>query len=421
MANKLTAPLTISDAECEARVEKVRDFVIENGLGALLVYSGPKIHMWYQTGHVGYLSNWSNFDLLTDTIVLVPEKGEAVLLCPGMEYTRKFISRISWMRDIRLVSSPDPKAISSTFDEKTVGSSSEFVGKSFGQEIKEILTERSLGSKNYGIAGLENMPVPVYQDLMKHLGVDRMSEVEDIVARLRYVKSDAEIEIMRDTVRLSDEVFELIPDVLKPGMMGYELSAELERYAKARGADSAYYTLASGPSNNVESGLMDIGPHFRKLEWGDQLNINTYLMKNGYFVQPVRSGTVGPPSEQMETLLGACREIQDEIIESMKPGVPIADVCKAARASADRLGYGDGEWGRFGHGQGLDYGEWPYFTDTNMTLLEPGVVAMIHPPITVPGTKPRYLYVGLGDVVLVTETGAERLNQSSREPFHVGL
>jgi Xaa-Pro aminopeptidase len=411
--------LSVSAEECESRVEKVRDFVCEHDLGALLVYSGPKAHMWYQTGHVAYLTNWNNLDFFTDTIVVVPETGEAALLCPGLEYSMEMISRVSWMRDIRLVASPDPKSISTTFDEGMVGAESDMAGAGFGLEIKRVLNERGIGDKAIGVIGVENMPVPVHRELVAHLG-ERLTETEDIVARLRYIKSDGEIRIIRDTVALSDAVFGTVAEVLKPGMMGYELSADLEHYAKANGADFASYTLTSGPAENIEQGRLDVGRHLRKLEWGDQIQINTYLVKNGYFVQPVRSGTVGPPSQQMRDLMGASNEIQDDIIAAMKPGAAIADVCKAARDSAARLGC-EGEWGRFGHGQGLDYGEWPYFQDTNTTPIEPGVVAVIHPPLFVPGSNNKFLYCGLGDVVLVTDTGAERLNQFPREPFHVGL
>ena len=414
-----SAFLSVSAKECESRVERVRDFVREHDLGALLVYSGPKAHMWYQTGHVAYLTNWTNLDFFADAIVVVPENGEAALLCPGLEYSREMITRVSWMRDIRLVASPDPKGISTTFDEEMVGADSVLVGAGFGQEIERVLAERGIGDKAIGVVGTENMPVPVHRDLATRLG-ERLTETDDIVARLRYVKSEAEIRIIRDTVALSDAVFGTIADVLKPGMMGYEFSAELEHFAKSKGADFASYTLTSGPGEHIEQGRLDVGRHPRKLEWGDQVQVNTYLVKNGYFVQPVRSGTVGPPSGQMRDLMGASQEIQDDIIAAMKPGAPISDVCQAACDSAARLGC-EGEWGRFGHGQGLDYGEWPCSQDTNTTPLEPGVVAMIHPPLIVPGSNNQFLYCGLGDIVVVTESGAERINQFPREPFHVGV
>ena len=162
--------LSVSVEECESRVEKVRDFVREHDLAALLVYSGPKAHMWYQTGHVAYLTNWNNLDFFTDTIVVVPESGEAALLCPGLEYSMEMISRVSWMRDIRLVASPDPKSISTTFDEGMVGAESDMAGAGFGLEIKRVLNERGIGDKAIGVIGVENMPVPVHRELVAHLG-----------------------------------------------------------------------------------------------------------------------------------------------------------------------------------------------------------------------------------------------------------
>jgi Xaa-Pro aminopeptidase len=413
------SPLSVPVSEYQARIEKVRSFAEEKGFSAVIAYSGPKIHMWYQTGHVAYLSGWSKLDLQTDTMVLVPTKGDPVLMCPGVTYTLEWIRRGSWMEDVRLVASPDPKAISSKYDDSVVAEGSGLMGRTFGHEIQHILAERGL-KKKVGIAGIENMPVPIYRDLAVHLGEDNLDESDDIVARLRFVKSKAEIEIIQDVVDLSDAVFNTIPSVIKPGMFGYELQAELEHFARARGAEFAVYTLASSPADDAARGILDIGPHYRKLEWGDQIMVNTYLMKHGYFIQPLRSGSIGPASKQLKEYLGICVDIQHEIIESMRPGVPIKEVTRVARAGLQKRGI-EGDWGRFGHGQGLDYGEWPYFTDTNPTLLEPGVVAIIHPIFTVPQSNSNFLYHPIGDVVLVTENGAKRLNRASQALFCAGV
>lgn len=412
--------LSVPISEYKARIEKVRAFAEEKGLSAIIAYSGPKIHMWYQAGHVGYLSGWSKLDLQTDTMVLVPTKGDPVLMCPGVTYTREWIRRGSWMDDVRLVASPDPKAISSKYEASSViAEDSGLIGTTFGQEISYILTERGL-KKKVGIAGIDNMPLPIYRDLAAHLGQENLVEPGDIVARLRFVKSKAEIKIIQDVVNLSDAVFEFIPSVVKPGMIGYELQAELEYFARTRGAEFAAYTLASSPGEEAARGILDIGPHYRKLEWGDQIMVNTYLMKHGYFIQPLRSGSIGPVPKQMKEFVGFCIDIQHEIIEAMRPGVPIMEVTRIARAALEKRGLA-GDWGRFGHGQGLDYGEMPYFTDTNPSLLEPGVVAIIHPIFTVARNDGNFLYHPIGDVVMVTDNGAERLNKAPQAPFSVGV
>ena len=56
----------IPKLEFENRIERVRSFAIKHNLSGLVIYSAPKIHQWNQTGHVGYLTNWSNLDRIVD-------------------------------------------------------------------------------------------------------------------------------------------------------------------------------------------------------------------------------------------------------------------------------------------------------------------------------------------------------------------
>ena len=76
---------TISPSEIEVRHDKVRAFLADEGLGALLAYSPAHDHWWGNTGHVSYLSGWSNRDRIVDTVVVMPREGEPVLLASGMQ------------------------------------------------------------------------------------------------------------------------------------------------------------------------------------------------------------------------------------------------------------------------------------------------------------------------------------------------
>jgi len=48
--------LDIPTVEYEERYEKIREFLRQQGLGALFVYSLPAEHKWGQTAHVAYLA-----------------------------------------------------------------------------------------------------------------------------------------------------------------------------------------------------------------------------------------------------------------------------------------------------------------------------------------------------------------------------
>jgi Xaa-Pro aminopeptidase len=83
----------------------------------------------------------------------------------------------------------------------------------------------------------------------------------------------------------------------------------------------------------------------------------------------------------------------------------------AARQIIVQAGYGDYFTHRTGHGIGLDGHEEPYMVAGNTLPLAPGMTFSVEPGIYLPGQ----FGVRIEDIVVCTGTGAERLNQASRE------
>ena len=82
----------------------------------------------------------------------------------------------------------------------------------------------------------------------------------------------------------------------------------------------------------------------------------------------------------------------------------------AALGSAEAFGHG------LGHGVGLQVHETPVLRPESTDTLEPGNVVSVEPGIYLPGEGG----VRIEDLVLVTETGAERLTQFTKELVSVG-
>jgi Xaa-Pro dipeptidase len=99
-----------------------------------------------------------------------------------------------------------------------------------------------------------------------------------------------------------------------------------------------------------------------------------------------------------------------------KPGVPCANVDKAARDVIEGAGYGVYFTHRTGHGIGMEGHEEPYMRGDNMQLLEPGMAFTVEPGIYLPNRNG----VRIEDNVVITETGADVLSDMPREIRVVG-
>ena len=173
------------------------------------------------------------------------------------------MAEVSPIEDLRIVSGIDPNAVAIDRKAKNVG-----VIGDFASETLAILEENGLADKPVGVVGIENLATPFYEFLSSQFG-DKLKRVPDIVARLRSVKSPAEVERMRLAAQLSDLGFETMLKAARPGMSGVELVAEMERAVRGAGADIVKYWMASGPAPDWADSRIDIKPHERELQVGD--------------------------------------------------------------------------------------------------------------------------------------------------------
>ena len=96
----------------------------------------------------------------------------------------------------------------------------------------------------------------------------------------RFVKDEDEIENIKKACLITDRAFEHIKEFIKPGITEKEISIELERFMRLKGADGiAFDTIvASGPNSSKPHAI----PTDRKIETKDIIQFDFGCKVNGY-------------------------------------------------------------------------------------------------------------------------------------------
>lgn len=408
----LDAERSITEQECRQRTARVQQFAAEHDLAAVIAFSLSRHAMWNQTGHVGYIANWSNLDRMSECAIVVPTEGDPVLLYTGLPALVPQIQRYSWLSDIRVVASPDPGAVSVSFADPRSGGEPP---NSYGGTTIQILSERGLAGQPVGLVSPVNLPHGVYLSFKRALGELLREDTPDIFAALRAVKSPAEIVLHRKAAALVDLGYEVLSREAKPGRWGHQVVAQAEAAMRAEGADYAHFWMCSCPPDRW-SGTLDWRPNDRLLQDGDQIEAGAYAVYAGYWVQAQRSGAIGHPHRATEEAASVCSQMVDAAVAVARPGLAAAGVVEACGGIAERAGY-QMTARRVGHGHGLDYSERPFLVQSSTDTFQVGNVLVFHPQVNDPDTGA--MRVPVGECFVITESGAEALTRFPREPFIV--
>lgn len=238
----------------------------------------------------------------------------------------------------------------------------------------------------------------------------------DIFAELRLRKDKAEVDAMRRAVKIAQDALEAVIPQIKIGMTEREIASELTMQLLKRGSESEFPfapIVAAGPN----SANPHASPTDRKLQTGDLLVVDWGAAYEGYISDLTRTFAVGEVDEEYRKIHKIVQESNAAGRAAAKPGVPCADVDKAARDVIEKAGYGKYFTHRTGHGIGMEGHEAPYMRGDNMQILEPGMAFTVEPGIYLTNRNG----VRIEDNMVITETGAESLSDMPREIRVVGL
>jgi Xaa-Pro aminopeptidase len=232
------------------------------------------------------------------------------------------------------------------------------------------------------------------------------------MAALRRGKDAAEIDRLRAAAAAADEAMSAITAERLSGRTEAEVSGRIRELLLAAGHQSADFAIvASGP--NAASPHHEAGD--RTIVAGDAIVLDIGGTLDGYASDTTRTAFVGEPPAEFRALFEVLHVAQLAACDAVGPGVPAEDVDRAARTVIAEAGYGEQFIHRTGHGIGLETHEEPYIVAGNAEPLAPGDAFSVEPGIYVEGRWGARIE----DIVVVTERGGERLNQTDRRLYIV--
>ena len=214
------------------------------------------------------------------------------------------------------------------------------------------------------------------------------SSAASVIAPLRAIKSQAEIDLMIAAMQLTLSVHQTIFEWIKPGMKASAVIAEIDRLHRAGSADggNSFCAVQFGEATSHPHGV----PGDPALQEGELILIDTGCTIDGYNSDITRTYALSKLDSEIERLWHAEKEAQQAAFDRAAIGTPCEDVDKAARDMLVSHGLGPdydlpGLPHRTGHGIGLDIHEGPYLVKGDATPLAAGMCFSNEPMIVVPG------------------------------------
>ena len=235
-----------------------------------------------------------------------------------------------------------------------------------------------------------------------------------ILRRMRVIKSEAEIELMRQAGAITLAAYEAVCEKLQHGMTELDIVTEIDYQLRRHGSLGPSFTTSlycSGPHHPLLFGR-------REETWRRPLRPPVAILFDfgavyqGYCYDFGRTVFFGTPDAEFQRIYQLVMDSQAAGIAAMQARqVTAAEVDRAARTVIAEGGYGKAFRHRLGHGIGLDVHEPPFLTARDETVLQAGMLFTVEPSITQFDT----FSARVEDVVAVQEGGGQPLTTGFRD------
>ena len=381
--------LIIPDSDYEHRVARLQEEMARANLDTVVTYSSES-----EPASSRYLADfWPFFDFAG---VVVPREGPAALVTGGPE-SFEFARQFSRIQNIYI----HPLFVES--------SAPDWVPKVEYEDFKSILAAVSpRAPRRIGVTDWNIFPHAIFQDLQKAAPEAEILPADDVLLRVRAIKSEYEMAVIRKAYWITEQAMIDVLDGASEGQAEWELEAQAHLTMRALGAEGTSYPIwvCSGP-NTHQSLCRSTNRRIRSNELV-QLTFGARYM--GYCGNMCRPFSIGAPPERAHKLMSVALEAVEGALRDIRPGVAARDVFKNFHQTLAR--YGFEEFTLYGpaHGTGTSEVEGLWLGAGSDTVIQPGMQFNVDVWLSDGQYGLRY-----EDGILVTHDGIEELTSYRRE------
>ncbi len=212
------------------------------------------------------------------------------------------------------------------------------------------------------------------------------------------LKSQEEIELMREAGRILAITHEEMRKALAPGMSTYDIDKLGEEVIRSYGCEPSFLNYQGYPASICtsinEEVVHGIPSKKRILKDGDIISLDAGVIYKGYHSDSARTYGIGEIADTSEYLIEATKQSFFEGLSAARAGKHVRDIGIAIESYADECGLGV-VIDLVGHGVGKNLHEKPevpnYATSRRGPKLKPGMTIAIEPMITLGDYDVRWL------------------------------
>jgi Xaa-Pro aminopeptidase len=282
-----------------------------------------------------------------------------------------------------------------------------------GHHIAQELTRR--GYRSIGWVGKGRLQYDLVRVVESGVPNARFVDATDLVDRIKAVKSEEEIALIRRAAAMQDAQWAKVVQAVKPGMRDSEITALAQYEGELIGSEQGLFRCSSAPLG--EPAVLR-GRHYqgRTMGAGDYM---TLLIENngpgGHYAELARTFVFGKASQELRDAFAVCVDAQKHTVNNLQIGALPGDVY--TRHNKFMTSHGaPPEMRLFGHSQGYDLVERPLLRSDETMPLAANMNMAVHP-----GFFSRTNFAFICDNFLIRPDGiVERLHKTEQKIWELG-